>query len=88
MHSNLLDLHLDAEGSYVMLHALCNHLDLVIVGLYIPPPASMSHLFKLASIVAQYPTVHIILAGDFNVPPNPTMDRLNCGSSLDTPLSQ
>lgn len=48
---DLFDLHLDTEGRYVVLHALCNNLDLIIVGLYIPPPANMSLLFKLAPII-------------------------------------
>lgn len=85
---NLSDLHLDTEERYVVLHALCNNLDLIIVGLYIPPHANMSLLFKLAPIIAQYPNAHIILTGDFIMPPNPVMDSLNAGSSVDSPLSR
>lgn len=51
-------------------------LELVVVGLYNPPPASLAVLHKLTPILAQYPTAAVLLAGDFNIPPNPSMDKL------------
>lgn len=33
----VLDLHLDPEGSYVVLHATCDRLEILIVDLYVPP---------------------------------------------------
>lgn len=51
--STLLDLHLDPEGKYVVMHAMCDRIEMVVVGLYIPPPASMTILHKLTLILAQ-----------------------------------
>lgn len=87
VHFSLLDLHWDADGRYVVLHALCARLELVIVGVYIPSSANMSLIFKLALIMAQYPTVQILLTGDFNMPPAPSIDKLNFDPSIDFPLS-
>lgn len=84
----LLDLHLDSEGSYVALHTMCDRLEMVIVGIYNPPPASLNILHKLTPILAQYPAAAILLAGDFNMPPNPSLDKLNPDLASDSPLSR
>lgn len=81
LHFNLLDLCLDSEGRYVVLHAICDRLELVLVGIYIPPPANI--LLKMAPIMAQYQAVHILLAGDLNMSPNPSLGRFNSDSSVD-----
>lgn len=33
----LLDLHLDPDGRYIAIHAMCDRVELLIVGIYIPP---------------------------------------------------
>lgn len=71
----LLDLHLDPDGRYVALHAMCDRLELLIVGIYIPPPATVDILKKLALIIAQYPSAGVILTGDFNMTPNSALVR-------------
>lgn len=65
----LLDLHLNPDGRYVVVHAMCDGVEMVIVGLYNPPSASLTVLHKLTPILAQYLTASV-LAGDFNMPPN------------------
>lgn len=61
---------------------------MVIVGIYNPPPASLNILHKLTPILAQYPAAAILLAGDFNMPPNPSLDKLNPDLASDSPLSR
>lgn len=53
----------------------------------IPPPATMLLLFKLAPIVAKFPTAHILLARDYNMPPNLSMDKLNPDPNMESLLS-
>lgn len=84
----LLDLHLDPEGTYVALHAMCDRLELLIVGLYYPLPATLTILHKLAPSIALYPRAGVLLAGDFNMTPNPNIDRFNADSAVDSPLSR
>lgn len=56
----------------------------MVVGLYIPPPASSNILHKITSLVATYGTDNVIVMGDFNMPPDPGVDRL---SSTGGPLT-
>lgn len=84
----LLDLHLDPDGQYVIIHALCDRLDMIIVGLYVPPPTKMVVLHKIQTIVASYPTSNILIAGDFNMTPNCSADKLHPGLTTDTALSR
>lgn len=42
----LLDLHLDPEARYVVLHATCDRLEVLIVGLYIPPQPQWHYYTK------------------------------------------
>lgn len=63
----LLDLHLDPDGRYVILHAICDGVKLVVVGIFIPP-ANMSVLHKIKPILTLYATENNLLAGDFNMP--------------------
>lgn len=50
----LMDLNLDPEGKYVMLHATVDSMPLVLVGLYNPPPATIGLLNRIAQIVVTY----------------------------------
>lgn len=84
----LLDLDLDSEGRYVARHALCDRLELLIVGLYVPLPATLDILQKLTPLMARCPSAGVILAGDFNMTPDPTLDRFNPGPLGVSPLSQ
>lgn len=84
----LLDLHLDPEGKYVVLHAMCDRMELVLVGLYNLPPTSLAVLHKLTPILAQYPTAAVLMAGDFNITPNPSMDKLGNDVATESPLSR
>lgn len=56
------------------MHAMVECLEIVLVGLYIPPPASTKLLHRLSFLIAKYATDNVILMGDFNMPPNPEMD--------------
>lgn len=40
----LVDLHLDPEGKFVILHMVIANVTMAVVGLYIPPPASLTVL--------------------------------------------
>ena len=44
----LLDVKLDSEGRYVVLHATIDTLPMVLVGLLLPPPATVGLLMKIA----------------------------------------
>lgn len=92
IHKNLtftlLDLHLDPEGRYVAMHAVIANMPMVIVGLYIPPPASLLILNKIARFIAGCSTDNVVLAGDFNMPPCPAVDRLTPDGSVESPLSK
>lgn len=65
----LLDIRLDPVGQYVIIHALCDSTDMVIFGLYTPPPVTLAVLHKFQVTVAQYPTTNVFPAGDINMPP-------------------
>lgn len=88
----LLDLRLDLDGQYVIMNALCEKREVitvvVITGLYVPPPASMVVLHKIQTIVANYHTTNINMAGDFNMAPNPSADKLSPGPMTDSALSR
>lgn len=48
----------------------------VLVGLYLPPPADIALLYELKQHVISYDMQNVILMGDFNLAPCPTLDRL------------
>lgn len=62
-----MGLHLDPEGKFVVLHAVIGNVSMVVVGLYIPPPASLSLLNKITQIIANFSIDNIVLARDFNL---------------------
>lgn len=82
----LLALEVDPGGRYVIIHATIMNLEVVIVGLYVPPPASISFLYQLVSKLSQCATDNILLLGHFNMIPDPGMDRLSQTSSSATEL--
>lgn len=43
----LLALELDPDGRYILMHAMLERLEVVLVGLYVPLPASMTLLNQL-----------------------------------------
>lgn len=82
----LLDVKL--ESRYVLLHVIIDALELLIVGIYIPPPATVSLLKCLIPILSSFATDNIIIAEDFNMFPNPSLDRLVSGAATDSALSK
>lgn len=62
---NLLDVKIDLEGRYVLLQASVEA-EMLILGLYIQPPATISILKYLTPLLSVYPTDNLIIAGDFN----------------------
>lgn len=76
LNFHLLDLHLDPKGEYVIMHAVIDTAEMVVVVIYLPPPASVSVLAKIFQVVVQYPTDNVRFAGDFNIPSCPLMDKL------------
>lgn len=49
-----LDLHLDPEGKCVIMHAVNDNVPMVVVGLYIPLPATNASLMRLTQMLAKY----------------------------------
>lgn len=82
----LLALEVDPGGRYVIIHAIIMNLEVVIVGLYVPPPASISFQYQLVSKISQYATDNVLLLGDLNMVPDLGMDRLAQSSSSATAL--
>lgn len=81
-----LDVLIDPEGRYVLLHAVIDTVAVVVVGVYLPPPANISLLQKIITLIAQFPTDNVILTGDFNIPPNPSLDKLSPDPATDSTL--
>lgn len=73
----LLDLVLDSGGRYVLLHAQVCSMKWVIAGLYLPPPASLCLLNQLTSKIADFVNDNNVILGDFNLVPDPNIDRLS-----------
>lgn len=59
-----------------MIHALIYHVPWVIVGLYLPPPASLQVLNQITTKIAEFSTENVVILGDFNLVPDIAMDRL------------
>lgn len=72
----LLDLALDPNGRFVVIHALIHHVPWVIVGLYLPPPASLQVLNQITAKIAEFSTENVVLLGDFNLVPDAGIDRM------------
>lgn len=83
----LLDVKLDPGGRYVLVHAIIDTFEMLIVGLYIPPPATTSLLKALVPIMSTYATDNIIVAGDFNMLLSPSLDKLVTSTAVGSPLS-
>lgn len=84
----LLDVRIDPKGRYILLHTILDTVEMVIVGVYLPPPANLLLQNTIVSLLAQFPMDNVILAGDFNIPPNPSLDRLSADSATDSALSR
>lgn len=83
-----LDMLIDPEGRYIIIHANIEALAMVIVGVYLPPPANISLLQKITTIIAQFPTDNVILTGDFNITPNPSLDKMSPDPATDSALTR
>lgn len=67
----------DPDGRYVMLHVSIYDKKMVLVGLYLPPPASIAILTDIMTIALKYDTPTVFLMGDYNMVPCPALDRLH-----------
>lgn len=72
----VLEVSTDQDGRYIILHVSIYNKKMVLVGLYLPPPASVSILNDIMNMVLWYDTPAILLLGDFNMVPCPDLDRL------------
>lgn len=84
----LLDVKLDPGGRYILIHAIIDTVEMVLVGIYLPPPADISLIHNLIPMLAQYPTDNVLLAGDFNIAPDPSRDRLTPDPATNSSLSR
>lgn len=67
----LLDIVLDSDRRYVIIHAVVHSLEMVLVGLYLPPAAPIRHLYNILAKLASFSTDNILIMGDFNMVPDP-----------------
>lgn len=67
----------EQEGRFVFVHVWIDSLPLVILGLYIPPPATLSILHQAASFAAKFPGAILFCVGDFNLLLNPSLDKFH-----------
>lgn len=72
----LLDLAPDTDGRYVIIHAKIYSLTWTIVGLYLPPPASLLLLNQITSKMAEFASDNNVIRGDFNLVPDSGIDWL------------
>lgn len=72
----LLHIKTDPGGRYIVVHADIASTTYVLVGLYLPPPTDMSLLYEIMQQLIYYDTHNVILIGDINLAPCPTLDRL------------
>lgn len=74
----LVDLHIDQSGMYIILHALLRGKEYVFVGVYVPPPSPFQQgvLDDLIAKISFYANVLFIIWGDFNATHSHTLDRL------------
>lgn len=70
-------LKLDPDGRYIILHAILDRQENVLVGLYLPPPVSTRLLNQLVAKVVTYSTDNVLIFGDFNMVLDAGMDRLS-----------
>lgn len=70
----------------MLLHTVVDTVEMLILGLYISPPATIYLLKSFIPILARYPTDNLIIAGDFNMVQNPSLDRLTSVNNNDSPL--
>lgn len=84
----LLDIKTDTEGRYIVLHALIESIPLVLVGLYLLPPADGSLLGDIMRTVLTYGVGDVLFLGDFNMTPTPDLDRLSFTSRWTPDLAQ
>lgn len=68
----LLDVALDPDDGYVHTHILSQTWS--VVGLYLPPLASLVLLNKITSKLVDFAADHLILLDDFNMAPDPSLD--------------
>lgn len=77
----LLDLALDPDGRYVLIHVQMKGLTWVIADLYLPLPASLKLLNQIMAKVAEFNTDNIIILRDFNLVPDLGINRLAADGS-------
>lgn len=73
----LLDVRTDPGGRYVIVHALIYAKQMILVGLYLPPPADAQLLYDIMQIVLGYNIPEVFVFGDFNLVPSQDLDRLH-----------
>lgn len=84
----LLYVKIDPEGRYVVLHVIIDTLEMLIVRIYIPPHSTVSLLISLIPILSTFATDNILIAGDFNMLLNPSLDKLASGPATASALSR
>lgn len=84
----MLEVRTDPDGRYVIIHASVYDKNMVLVGLYLPPLASVLILNDIMQVFLSYDTSAIFLMGDFNIVPYPNLDRLRGVSRVTSALTQ
>lgn len=85
----LITVKTDPGGRYVIVHALIGGTPyIIIVGIYLPPPADVTLLHSLMHTITQYEVNKVLCVGDFNSVMSNKADRLHAASPAHTGLAQ
>lgn len=73
----LLDLHVNPSGKFIIIHASPLGKPYVLAGVYIPPPFQRKTLDDIMAKVSLHPNTLFILLGDFNTTLRHMLDKLH-----------
>lgn len=84
----LLEMRTDPGGRYVVLHVCIHDKRLVLIGVYLPPPARIQLLIDLMGVILAYDTPEFYIFGDFNMVSSHDLDKLHSTGRTTSDLPQ
>lgn len=94
LHFKLIEQVLDDDGRYVILRCSIMFRPLILISVYVPPPANLTIIKEVLLYYTSFPGIPTVLLGDFNMLLCPDLDRFRpAGEALRpsgtlTPLAQ